>query len=210
MDVDRAASTLQRGETQTSPRQTPPSCEAIARALESHGWTREVATRTPCTDDRGNATDDFAAAVRAIQQMGAAEGRGLIVSGEYGCGKTSLVSTWRGRQNMFDMNNREHRNMLDPSQYPETYPLLFAQDVFIDDLGAELRSHYGENDYSEARDFICEYHARKARGARLFVTTNLRMRELLDRYGGRLVDRLKDLCVPLRLCGKSKREWCLG
>lgn len=111
---------------------------------------------------------------------------------------------------MYDMNNREHRAMLDPKQYPETYPLLFAQNVFIDDLGAELRSYYGESDYSEARDFICEFHARKTAAARLYVTTNLRMRELLDRYGGRLVDRLKDLCVPLRLFGGSKREWCIG
>lgn len=186
------------------------SFDAIAAALERHGWTREVAMRNSGTDAQGNPVDDFSNAVRAIQQMWATEGRGLIVSGEYGCGKTSLVSTWRGRINMFDMNNREHRCLLDPALYPETYPQLFKQSVFIDDLGAELRMHYGEGDYSEAREFICEYHARKSACARMYITTNLRMRELLDRYGGRLVDRLKDLCVPLRLCGKSKREWCLG
>ena len=210
MEVAKAESTLRRGATLTSPTQKPPSFEAVADALEAHGWTREVAARASGTDEQGKRVDDFSAAVRALVLMSATAGKGLIVSGEYGCGKTSLVTTWRGRLNMYDMNNREHRNMLDPSQYPETYPLLFAQDVFIDDLGAELRKVYGESDYSEARDFICEYHARKAQGSRLFVTTNLRMRELLDRYGGRLVDRLKDLCVPLRMCGKSKREWCLG
>ena len=210
MEMDKAANTLLHGETQTSPLPKPPSCEAIAGSLERHGWTHAVALQGGARDEQGNAVDDFAAAVRAIQQSCSVRGKGLIVSGEYGCGKTSLVTTWRGRLNLFDMNNREHRAMLDPSQYPETYPLLFGQSVFIDDLGAELRSHYGESDYSEARDFICEFHARKGPDARLYVTTNLRMRELLDRYGGRLVDRLKDLCVPLRMFGTSKREWCLG
>lgn len=166
--------------------------------------------RNAGVDADGKPVDDFAAACAALRAVMSETGKGLIVSGEYGCGKTSLVRTWRGAVNMYDMNNREHRAMLDPAQYPESLPALFAGGAFIDDLGAELRMHYGEGDYSEARDFICEFHARKTAEARLYITTNLRMRELLERYGGRLVDRLKDLCVPLRLHGKSKREWSIG
>lgn len=162
------------------------------------------------TTDGGTAADDFAAACSALSTLSGWNGMGLIVSGEYGCGKTSLVKAWRGSSRFYDMNVRTHREYLDPNAYPETYPSLFTSSIVIDDLGAELRSHYGESDYSEARDFICEFHARKSATARLYITTNLRMRELLDRYGGRLVDRLKDLCVPLRLWGRSKRTWNLA
>ena len=56
------------------------SLARIERYLESHGWTRQVA---------GDA--DFDAAFLAIEQM-AATGKGLIVSGEYGVGKTALAS----------------------------------------------------------------------------------------------------------------------
>ena len=56
------------------------SLARIERHLESRGWTRQVA---------GDA--DFDAALLAIEQM-AATGKGLIVSGEYGVGKTALAS----------------------------------------------------------------------------------------------------------------------
>lgn len=145
--------------------------------------------------------------------MRATASKGIIVSGEYGCGKTSFVRAvtgWLDKPYFFDMNARLDREMLDPNGgYAGSYQDLFSHGVFIDDLGAELRNRFGECDYSEARDFICEYHARYRGRGRMFITTNLRMQEILDRYGGRLVDRLKDLCVPLRLYGRSKREWSL-
>ena len=50
----------------------------VERYLESHGWTRQVA---------GDA--DFDAAVLAVGKM-AETGKGLVVSGEYGVGKTAL------------------------------------------------------------------------------------------------------------------------
>lgn len=181
----------------------------MAARLEGRGWTRAVARTNSGKTDAGQTADDFAAACSALSAASGRMGMGVIVSGEYGCGKTSLVKAWCGPVRFYDMNVREHRGFLDPNAYPETYPTLFGTTVVIDDLGAELRSHYGESDYSEARDFICEFHARKSAGARLYITTNLRMRELLDRYGGRLVDRLKDLCIPLRLWGRSKRTWNL-
>ena len=56
------------------------SLKKIEGFLESHGWTRQVA---------GDA--DFDAALLAIGQM-AATGKGLIVSGEYGVGKSALAA----------------------------------------------------------------------------------------------------------------------
>ena len=82
---------------------------------------------------------------------------------------------------------------------------MCERNVILDDLGAENI----KNEYGVKRDivgeFICRYHT-KGKG-RLFITTNLRGPELLDRYGGRVVDRLKQLCVPFHMKGKSKRQW---
>ena len=210
--IGEVAVTPQTGATQTSTPQTPPTFEAMAAFLERRGWLRSVCADRAGLKD-GKPFDDFSAAVNALCAMRATPSKGLIVSGEYGCGKTSLVKAYTGYSscdNFFDMNDRMARERIDPhGGFGETYYDLFTHSVVIDDLGAELRNNYGETDYSEARDFICEYHTRYRGRGRLFITTNLRLQEILDRYGGRLVDRLKDLCVPLRLYGRSKREWVL-
>lgn len=160
-------------------------------------------------DDQGRERDDFAAAVKAVVAAKSRPRVGIIVSGEYGCGKTAFVKAVTGYDRypyLFDMNSPLDRELLSvDGRYEEQRRDLFGHDIIVDDLGAELRKHYGEPDYSEARDFICEYHVR-GRG-RLYITTNLRMGELLDRYGGRFVDRLKDIGVPVRFYGGSKRKW---
>ena len=160
-------------------------------------------------NDDGVVVDDFTNGVKAVIAAYSQPRLGIVVSGEYGSGKSAFVKAATGlttRPYFFDMNDRISREMLDPNGgYLDDYYELFRHDVVIDDLGAELRKYYGEDDYSEARDFICEYHTR-GRG-RMFITTNLRIQELLDKYGGRLVDRLKDIGVPLRFYGGSKRKW---
>jgi hypothetical protein len=160
-------------------------------------------------DEKGRVRDDFDAGVRAVIAAYSKPKLGIVVSGEYGCGKTAFVKAvtgYTGYPYVFDMNIPSDREVLDPDGgWASTRNELFQHDVVIDDLGAELRKHYGEPDFSEARDFICEYHVRGS--GRLFITTNLRITELLDKYGGRLVDRLKDVGVPLRFYGGSKREW---
>ena len=59
-------------------------------------------------------------------------------------------------------------------------------------------------------DFIVTWHELHRTGTRLVVTTNLTTAELDARYGGRVLSRLKDLCVPLRLNGGDKRKWTTG
>lgn len=177
--------------------------------LASRGWTKAVMDARRGKDEEGKWRDDFDAGVRAAIAAFSVPRKGIVISGEYGCGKTAFLKAltgYTGYPYLFDMNTRVGRECLDPDGgYSDTYREAFDHDVIIDDLGAELRKNFGEHDYSEARDFICEYHVR-GRG-RLFVSTNLRMTELMDRYGGRLVDRLKDIGVPLRFYGGSKRKW---
>ena len=53
-------------------------------------------------------------------------------------------------------------------------------------------------------DFIQRYHY-KGKG-RLMVTTNLNSSQINERYGGRVLDRLLEMCVVYKMSGNSKRE----
>ena len=176
------------------------SSDKLERYLEANGWTRAVA---------GDA--DFDAAVGAIQLM-IDTGRGIVIAGEYGVGKTALAKIIaKGFRIGFAVrlavpSDREKLTPWWRELYAED---PFGQGVFLDDLGAEpLTNEYGVK-YELAGDFIVEYHARATDSTRLVVTTNLTTGELDARYGGRVLSRLKDLCVPLRLSGKDKRQWAI-
>ena len=67
-------------------------------------------------------------------------------------------------------------------------------------------SDYGVR-LERAGDFIVAWNELHRQGTRLIITTNLTTAELDGRYGGRVLSRLKDLCVPLRLNGGDKRRW---
>ena len=131
---------------------------------------------------------------------------GVIVTGDYGCGKTHFIKCLKLSGTFIDLTLSEAVEWIDQSGgYSSSINEICDGNVFLDDLGAENI----KNEYGVKRDivgeFICRYHT-QGKG-RLFITTNLRGSELLDRYGGRVVDRLKQLCVPVRMTGKSKREW---
>lgn len=178
------------------------SLAKIERHLESHGWTRQVA---------GDA--DFGAALLAIGQM-AETGKGLVVSGEYGVGKTALaaIATRAFGRSVFKVRLAipdDLARLTRPWQefYAEN---PYAQNAWLDDLGAENPvSDYGIR-LERAGDFIVTWHELHRPGTRLVVTTNLTTAELDARYGGRVLSRLKDLCVPLRLTGGDKRRWTTG
>ena len=173
----------------------------ISLYLERQGWTRQIA---------GDA--DFNAAVHAIDEM-FRTGRGLLVSGEYGVGKTALAAAvTKAFSPVFKVrlalpSDREHL-LRDWQEYWAINP--YTQNVWLDDLGAEpFVNEYGVKTEA-AGDFIVTWHELAAKNVRLIVTTNLSANELDARYGGRVFSRLKDLCIPLRLTGTDKRQWTLG
>jgi len=170
----------------------------IEHYLETGGWTRAVAGK-----------DDFEAALLAIEQM-CETGRGLIVSGEYGVGKTALakiVAQAFGGAFTVRLAVPEDLRRFDVHWLELYAEDPYAQNAWLDDLGAESPvNEYGVK-RDPAGDFIVQYHALHDENTRLIVTTNLNTSEVDQRYGGRVLSRLKDLCVPLRLQGPDKRRW---
>lgn len=178
------------------------SLAKIENYLESHGWTRKVA---------GDA--DFNAALLAIEQM-AATGKGLIVSGEYGVGKTALTAlasrAFGGSVFKVRLALPGDLDLLTRSWQEYYAENPYVQNAWLDDLGAENPANDFGIRLERAGDFIVSWHELHDLGTRLVITTNLTTTELDARYGGRVLSRLKDLCVPLRLNGGDKRKWTTG
>lgn len=169
--------------------------KAIETSLLSSGWKREIAK------------GDYDKAVNSVVNALTTPNQGVIISGEYGCGKTSFFKSVLKNYTMVECTLPESVECLDYHTHADTVDYVLGTSVFIDDLGAEnLVSRYGVKT-DIVGDFICRYHLKGQK--RIFITTNLRGDELLARYGGRVFSRLKDLCIPVRFDGKDKRIWNL-
>ena len=174
--------------------------DSISSFLEQGGWLSEVAG------------EDFNGYVSAVAKAMSLPRHGVIVSGEYGCGKTSAMNVllshpyWTA-PSVFDLNNPDDVAKLNYADHPVAMDYIFntSNAVLLDDLGAESVV----NEYGVKRDYVSEFISRihLNKNIRLFITTNLRGDELAERYSGRIVSRLKDLCVPYKFVGTDKREW---
>ena len=163
-----------------------------AASLEYRGWHRETAGE-----------EDFLAAVGAFPECLRFPRMGVLVQGRCGTGKTALVRAFTRRtklETVFLPLETEYAR-LNASDYPYFVDGLLNGHVVLDDLGAEPRYF----DRELAAEFISRYH-RLGKG-RLFITTNLTGKQLVERYTMRICSRLKDLCVRLQLKGRDKRKW---
>ena len=186
-----------------------------AEVLEKYGFKREIAGEV-----------DFAAAVNALEELAEhyrlrneakANGelivprrRGIIAAGDYGVGKTCFMDAVSKMFRPYplyriDLSQPAEVEKLDP-RWMEYYACnLFEKHVYLDDLGAELSGNdYGVR-FEPVTQFISAYHVR-SKGA-LFITTNLTEEEIDRRYNGRILSRIKELCIPLLFSGYDKRRW---
>lgn len=146
---------------------------------------------------------DFDKTCRAISAM-FVRARGLFVTGGAGVGKTHLLRTMHRAL-------RKDGSVWYYCKSPDDMFALRSIDcdalndtVFIDDIGSEeILKEYG-NVVDIIGDFVQRYHYRGK--GRFMATSNLNSQQLNERYGGRVLDRIMEMCVVLKLDGKSKRE----
>ena len=140
--------------------------------------------------------------------------RGILVIGSPGVGKTqylrSLMCAYRSRR----WQLRYCGNPDDMFQLQDEAETYFRQNIYLDDIGSEDVRH----DYGNIRDvfaeFVERFYLERQNNARFFGTSNLGLTKLLPgttetietRYGGRVLDRLMDLCVIFPFEGKSRRR----
>ena len=120
-----------------------------------------------------------------------------------------LGSVWVDCSDRADITQKLHpsSNWFDLYAVPK-----WESNVFLDDLGADpVISEYG-NRFDYVAEFIDAYY-RKGSG-RMIITTNLHSNRtaenpndgLLERYGARILDRLRDMTVVVPMRGQSKRS----
>lgn len=168
--------------------------EQIGKFLEQHGWLRSIA-----------GDKDFDLVCRAVKQAHDAK-RGIFVSGKPGCGKTALLEVLRKnyKGGLFYCKEQTDlqtmRNIIrDPNHY-----LCDTKNIFIDDLGCEeIIKEYG-NTVDIVGDFIQTLHNRFE--GRVFISSNNGLKWMNERYGGRVMDRVLEMCVCFQMEGGSKRE----
>lgn len=142
----------------------------------------------------------------AWRKMEECPGTGLIVGGKFGRGKTALVHAMLDYPRCNGVlcvhsSSPAEVSWLDTDECKEEH-------LFIDDIGTDGT----KRDYGTVRDYVGEYlrwwmDKKSWRGwtKRLFLTTNLSLAELNERYGTRLVSRIMECCVPLKLTGPNRR-----
>lgn len=107
-----------------------------------------------------------------------------------------------GPKYWIDCSDPTQNWLLDPRQNSRYRELLDTY-LFLDDLGTEVKVEFGRRTDCVA-EFIRQYHSRGTR--KLFITTNLTGKQMLELYDERIVDRIMQMCVVLKMNGKSKRE----
>lgn len=185
------------------------SSESVSRFLERNGWTMDVA-----------GADDFNKAVEAVTTAHNA-GRGLFVSGRPGVGKTSLLKTlarnYRNSVFLYCKSRDDIEAMRDTRGFD-----LRVGSVFIDDLGCEEIVHEYGNVVDVVGDFIQFLYSRF--DGMVFISSNIGLSQqwekdrdgnrirpttpegVNERYGGRVLDRILEMCVCFQMKGNSKRK----
>ena len=160
-----------------------------AKFLVERGWLPEIAL------------SDFQLGCRIVEKMRGNQ-KGLILSGDYGVGKTAFVKAVFHGYKLYSLPGDEWA-LTDGHDYTDS---TLRGNVIFDDVGSEhTQNSYGVKIETFA-DYIVERHLLNPNG-RLIITTNLTTRDFERRYGGRVVSRLKDLCYAARFSGKDKRKW---
>ena len=130
------------------------------------------------------------------------DGRGLFLYGNCGLGKSMLcryvlpailLTNFRKVVSVFDM--QEVNRNIDS--------VLAHHILALDDVGTEENSvKYGErrNAFSEVMDAV------EKQGKLILVSTNLGEKELRDRYGDRVLDRIRSTTKRVVFTGKSLRK----
>jgi DNA replication protein DnaC len=141
--------------------------------------------------------------------------KGLLLYGDAGTGKTLFLTAMFKPQQFPSASEVVDAFRENEGDWRRTWFVLCRTSeskprnecpLFIDDLGTEPAGVY----FGERRDVIAEAIAARwndwtANRARTYLTANLTLREIEQRYGRRVTDRLADMCEFVEFKGESQR-----
>lgn len=127
------------------------------------------------------------------------EGRGMILGGNVGVGKTFFFQA----AGIAAAVNLKIAQGWDLGEIGAALESFCETELLIDDVGVEELEYKSFGTETRLLDYILE-HRMEASAATHF-TTNLAPQRLLDRYGERVVDRMTQLAEYVQIDGESKR-----
>jgi len=167
--------------------------------------------------DADTAGDDLPRLFAAWQAARSATPKmGMLISGAFGCGKSHFSRAVFPAHYAYNCGVREDVEKLREFRFErlvESDGKTRGLRVILDDAGADVPfSDYGVR-VNPVAEFIMAFHdnaekwVRRGIGEwRLTLTTNLDADALSAHFGGRVVSRLNQLCVPVKMRGGSKRK----
>lgn len=170
--------------------------DAIEQKLREYGFKREVA-----------GANDFDKAIKAANYIIANPGKGLMITGLTGSGKTTFAKALRSIDKLSCMIHctADISDLASPQMQED----FTRSSVIIDDLGSEKEY----NEFGVKRELVAEFinafyiaNVERKSGNRLVITSNLSGEDFLARYGARVYSRLKEMCAFVKFEGKDKRK----
>jgi DNA replication protein DnaC len=138
---------------------------------------------------------------------------GFLLQGQAGVGKTFILTALMNKIlracDQYECSLSEYvlyfpigyllfrlRTQRNPEEFSHCIRRKF---LFLDDLGTENTTDFAREHFFTILDMRCQ------KKLPTFISTNLNMNELKEKYGERIVSRLKEMCIPLTIKGEDKR-----
>lgn len=130
------------------------------------------------------------------------KGKGLLLSGDVGRGKSNIVMLFIPL--IFYHFHNKVVNVVQAEELASNFKnLRTKQFISVDDLGTEtFKNDFGEK-YEPINKLI---NIAESEGKILFISTNLNSNEVMERYGLRTFDRINRLCYIIKFTGDSMRK----
>jgi len=172
---------------------------SIIKRLADHGFENRNAK-------------DYGMIVEAFSDILNTPGRGALITGSVGCGKTFAMSALIRAFTIECFDSEQLSKLTMDQQEHQVHDYIrHGNDIFLDDIGSEdIISSYG-NKQNIAADFLINWHAHMVklpvdRRSRMYITTNLTIDQLIVKYGLRIIDRVAEICDFIEMSGKSQRR----
>lgn len=141
-----------------------------------------------------------------VEWLRDSKGKGLLVYGDQGCGKSLLCANVIYKIIKHDYNSCSYYDAYQLAHIG-TEDLSMYSFTCIDDVGVE--EDY--NQYGTKRSIFREVvNYAEQHGTVLILTSNLTLKQLEEKYGSRTVDRLRALVKPVIIKGASMRNGDMG